>query len=209
VSQAVNGCSKLLQGFFNELGPSFQLSVEHSFQVVVTVAILKLLINAAGLFKVVIRCVIFSWAVQQFYSTTVSNCHQNTAHHIDMVHLGSCIEPMLVSVLPENPRSAQASTSLKLVSSPCCVVSTRVIVVSISTCVPWILRFSFTRKSYFVFTISLWSSFFVSAISLPRSFFVSIISLWMLQFRVLRNICNLSRISSIIKFSSSQRPHVH
>jgi hypothetical protein len=103
MSQAVSGCSKLLQGFLNEPGPSFQLSVERCFQVVVTVAILKVLINAAGSFKVVIRYVAFSWGVQQFYSITVLNCHQNMAHDIDTVHLGGCIEPTLVYLLPEDP----------------------------------------------------------------------------------------------------------
>lgn len=60
VSQAVNGCSKLLQGFLNELGPSFQLIVKCYYQVVITVGILKLLINEVGSFKVVIRYVVSS-----------------------------------------------------------------------------------------------------------------------------------------------------
>jgi hypothetical protein len=41
VSQVVVGSSKLLQGFPDELGPSFPLIVERCFQVVVTAAILK------------------------------------------------------------------------------------------------------------------------------------------------------------------------
>jgi hypothetical protein len=131
------------------------------------------------------------------------------AHDIDTVHLGGCIEPTLVYLLPEDPWSAQASTSANLVSSPCCVVSTRVFVVSTSTCVPWIPRFTFTWRSYFVSTISLWRSFFVSAISSQRSFFLSTISAWMLQFHVLRDVCNLSHISSITEFSFSQRARVH
>jgi hypothetical protein len=68
-----------------------------------SVAILKFLINAARSLKVVIRYLAFLQGVQQFYSTTVSNCHQNMDHDIDMVHLGDCIQPMLVSVLPEDP----------------------------------------------------------------------------------------------------------
>jgi hypothetical protein len=45
VSQVVNGGSILLQGFPDELGPLFQLRLEHCFQVMVTVAIFKRLSN--------------------------------------------------------------------------------------------------------------------------------------------------------------------
>jgi hypothetical protein len=121
VNQVVNGGSKLLQGFVNELGPSYQLSLEHCFQVVVIVAILKCLINTAGSFKVVIRYVAFSWGVQQFCFPTVSNYHQNMTHDINTLLLGGCTKPTLVSVLPQD-LPAQASTSANFVLSPCCVV---------------------------------------------------------------------------------------
>jgi hypothetical protein len=45
VSQVVEGGDKLLQGFLDELGPFLHLSLEHYFQLVASVMILKCLGN--------------------------------------------------------------------------------------------------------------------------------------------------------------------
>lgn len=80
---------------------------------------------------------------------------------------------MLVSVFPQDPLSTWALTSGSCVLNQHLVVSTEVLVASVLTCVPWVLRSS-----------TLWRSF-VSVVMLR---------LWA---HVLRDSCNPSCVSSV------------
>jgi hypothetical protein len=72
--------------------------------------------------------------------TMVLNCCWNVAHDVGLLNLGGCNTPTSVPVLPQDPSSASTWTSASCVLNSCCVVSTRVLVISISTRLPWILR---------------------------------------------------------------------
>lgn len=163
---------KLLQGFRDTLGLSLQLSAKRFFQVAVTLEIFKCLTSScvapvetpcimceACLFKAPIRYVASSRGVNSLYSDTVSICRRSTARDVNLSNSVGCDAPAPVPVLPQYPRVARASVFTYQSGGPnftlfqlCCntrpVVSTRVLVASILSCVPWFLRSSSSRKSF-------------------------------------------------------------